>query len=169
MAENIYDNTDKETPKEDNYQADLKVEQNLNSSFYGKILETKKNYSKTLLKTGNDLRYDEEGLVHSGFIFSAADYAVAVAVNEPFLVTIGSKVSFYAPAKIGDEIEFEAWAYFEESKKREVKVVAKIKDIKVFEASFQVVVLEDHILKIQKKNLEDQATKRESGELKDAL
>ena len=129
--------------------------------FCGTIIDIKKNYAKTFVGLTPDMKYDSD-LANSGFLFIAADFAAQAAVNLPYLVTIGSKVSFFAPAKIGDIIEFEANAFFEESKKREVKVIGKIKEIKIFEGNFQIVVLEDHILKLQKQALETQATKRES-------
>jgi len=59
----------------------------------------------------------ELGLVHSGSIFSSADYAAAAAVNEENMIIIGAKTSFLAPAKIGDLIELEAKAKFEDSRK----------------------------------------------------
>ncbi|MDL2346572.1 PaaI family thioesterase [Campylobacter hyointestinalis] len=164
--ENIYENNkpdenvmlDATNP----FDASLKIYQNINNAFCGRIVDLKKNYAKTSIKLSGDMRYDDDGLAHSSFIFLAADYAAQAAVNLPYLVTIGSKVSFFAPAKIGDTIELEANAFFEESKKREVKVIGKIKEIKIFEGNFQIVVLEDHILKLQKQALETQATKRES-------
>ena len=95
---------------------------------------------------------DDLGLIHSGFIFGAADYAAAVAVNEPNVVIIGSRSKFLAPAKIDDLIEFEAKAKFEDSRKREIKVSGFINDIKVYEGLFQAVVLEQHIFKTKIKN-----------------
>ncbi|CUU85719.1 thioesterase [Campylobacter hyointestinalis] len=163
--ENIYEANKAEeapTPQPENpFGISVNVFQNTNSAFCGTIVDIKKNYAKTSIGLTPDMKYDSD-LANSGFLFIAADFAAQAAVNLPYLVTIGSKVSFFAPAKIGDMIEFEANAFFEESKKREVKVVGKIKDIKIFEGNFQIVVLEDHILKLQKQALETQATKRES-------
>ncbi|OCS31932.1 thioesterase [Campylobacter fetus subsp. venerealis LMG 6570 = CCUG 33900] len=159
MAENVYSDSIKDSATvidESLFQNSLNIPQAINTIFNGSIIDAKQNYSKTVLKTNNDMVYDDEGLIHSGFIFSAADWSAQVAVNQPFSVTIGSKVSFFAPAKVGDIIEFEAHAYFDESKKREIKVIGKIKEIKVFEGTFQIVVLEDHIFKLQKKNKEKQ-------------
>jgi acyl-coenzyme A thioesterase PaaI-like protein len=96
---------------------------------------------------------DEYGLIHSGFIFSAADYAAAVAVNEDNVVIIGGRSKFLAPAKLNDLIEFEAHAKFEDSRKREIKVDGYINDIRIFEGVFQAVILENHILKTKIKQL----------------
>jgi len=130
----------------------LRTHQRVKGNLLGSIINLEKGHAKVNLLTNNDMVIDELGLIHSGFIFSSADYAAAVAVNEENVVIIGSRVSFLAPAKIGDLIEFDAKAKFEDSRKREINVVGKINDIKVFEGVFHAVVLEKHIFKIKIKN-----------------
>ena len=55
--------------------------------------------------------------------------------------------------KVGDMVEFEAHAYYEESKKREVKVIGTVKEIKIFEGTYQIVVLEEHIFRLQQRKM----------------
>lgn len=131
----------------------LKTHEKLKSNLCGMIMELEKGYSKTSLQTTKEMALDELGLIHSGFIFSAADYAAAVAVNEPNVVIIGSRSKYLAPAKLNDIIIFEAKAKFEESRKREIKVTGSINEIKVYEGIFQAVVLEQHIFKTKIKNV----------------
>ncbi|ARR02243.1 MULTISPECIES: PaaI family thioesterase [Campylobacter] len=133
------------------FQGLLNIPININSTLCGGILDMKPNYAKTALVTSNEMIFDDEKLIHGGFIFGAAELAAHVSVNTQYSVTIGAKVNLYAPARVGDLIEFEAHAYFEESKKREVKVIGTIKGIKVFEGTYQIVVLEEHIFKLQQK------------------
>ena len=64
---------------------------------------------------------DAEGLIHSGFVFMGANYAALLAINEEFCVSIGARINFFGPLKLGDVVEFDAQARFEESRKREVK------------------------------------------------
>ena len=45
-----------------------------------------------------------------------------------------------------------------------MRVTGKTKDIKVFEGTFQVVILEDHIFKIYQANLQKQAAQRRNEE-----
>ena len=86
------------------------------------------------------------------------------AVNETFSVVIGAKIHFFAPTKLNEAIEFDARSHFNESKKREVRVTGTTNDIKVFEGTFQVVILEDHIFKIYKTSLQKQAAQRRNEE-----
>lgn len=131
----------------------LNIHKRSNKTYVGKIVALEKNYSKVNFTTTNDMITDELGLVHSGFIFSSADYAASVAINEENTVIIGSKVSFLAPAKNGDIVEFEARVKFEDLRKREIDVMGKINDIKVFQGTFYAVVLEKHIFKTKIKNV----------------
>ena len=87
-----------------------------------------------------------------------------VAVNETFSVVIGAKIHFFAPTRVNEAIEFDARSHFNESKKREVRVIGKTSDIKVFEGTFQVVILDDHIFKIYKTSLQRQAAQRKNEE-----
>ncbi len=135
------------------FQEDIVTHKKLNRLYAGNITELKKNYAKVSFSTTDEMRTDELGLVHSAFVFSSADYAAAVSINKPNTVIIGSKVSFLAPAKVGDVIDFEANVKFEDLRKREVEVVGKINDIKVFQGTFYAVVLEKHIFKTKIKNV----------------
>ncbi len=143
--ENPTYNTDE---KNENLQTHNKIRSNL----CGNIVKLEPSYSKTTLQTTKEMAVDDLGLVHSGFVFGAADYAAAVAVNEPNIVVIGSRSKFLAPAKVDDLIEFVAYAKFEDSRKREIKVTGHINDIKVYEGLFNAVVLDQHIFKTKIKN-----------------
>lgn len=125
---------------------DIKTHSKIKSTLVGNLIELAKNTSKVVLQTTNEMSVDEFGLVHSGFIFGSAEYAAVAAVNEPNVVIIGCRSKFFAPAKVGDLINFEAKGRFEDARKREIKVIGMINEIKVFEGIFQAVLLERHIL-----------------------
>jgi len=125
---------------------DLKTHLKVKSNLIGNLVELNKNTSKVVLQTTNEMSVDEFGLVHSGFIFGSAEYAAVAAVNEANVVIIGCRSKFFAPAKVGDLINFEAKGRFEDARKREIKVIGMINEIKVFEGIFQAVILERHIL-----------------------
>lgn len=133
---------------------DLLTHQKIRTSLSGNIISLDNSTSRTSLQTTNEMSVDSLGLIHSGFIFGAAEYAAAIAVNEENLVIIAAKTKFLAPAKSGDLIEFEAKAKFEDSRKREIRVTGEISEIKIFEGVFQAVVLEKHILKTKIKNID---------------
>lgn len=123
----------------------------LNTSLAGTIIELDKNFAKSILITTSDMVVDEQGLVFDAFIFAAANYVAQASINKEFSVVIGSKCFFYAPLKLGDVLELEAHALFDEtSKKREVKVVGHVKEIKMFEATIQVVSIDEHIFKLKR-------------------
>jgi len=133
---------------------ELNTHAQIKKSLSGNVIFLEKGHSKTTLQTTNDMSVDSLGLIHSGFIFGAAEYAAVAAINEENLVIISSKTKFLAPAKSGDLVEFDAKAKFEDARKREVKVTGKINEIKIFEGIFQAVVLENHILKTKLKNID---------------
>ena len=125
---------------------DLKTHLKIKSTLVGNLVAMSKNSSKVVLQTTHDMSVDEFGLIHSGFLFGSAEYAAVAAVNEPNVVVIGCRSKFFAPAKVGDLITFEAKGRFEDARKREIKVIGMINEIKVFEGLFQAVLLERHIL-----------------------
>ncbi|ECR1687825.1 PaaI family thioesterase [Campylobacter coli] len=123
----------------------------LNTSLAGTIIELDKNFAKSILITTSDMVVDEQGLVFDAFVFAAANYVAQASINKEFSVVIGSKCFFYAPLKLGDVLELEAHALFDEtSKKRDVKVVGHVKEIKMFEATIQVVSIDEHIFKLKR-------------------
>ncbi|NPA74028.1 MAG: PaaI family thioesterase [Epsilonproteobacteria bacterium] len=129
----------------------LKTHAKIKKYLTGDIEILKENYAKVRLTCTNEMSVDEMGLVHGGFTFGAADFAAMAAVNEPYVVLIGSKSKFLAPVKVGDVVIFEAHARFEDARKREVDVVGVLNDIKVFEGTFTAVILEEHVLKLKLK------------------
>ncbi|QKG29071.1 PaaI family thioesterase [Campylobacter sp. RM16187] len=168
MSDNIFDDSMQESvilPEDENpFRNELKTSPHINLSLSGSVVALGPNHAKTNFFATNEMVCDAQGLIHGGFVFSAASYAALASINETYSVMIGAKIHFYAPTMVNEMIEFDAHAHFGESKKREVRVIGKTKDIKVFEGTFQVVVLEDHILKIYKENIQKQATARRAEE-----
>ncbi|MBK1971125.1 hypothetical protein [Campylobacter sp. TTU_617] len=123
----------------------------LNNSLSGTIIELSKNYAKSILITSPEMIVDNQGLIFDAFVFSAANYVAQAAINKEYSVLIGSKCFFYAPLKLGDILELEAHALFDDSsKKREVKIIGYVSEIKVFEANLQIVTMDDHIFKLKR-------------------
>ena len=137
-------------------------------NFSGTAFLLDKNHAKTRFFTTADMVSDAEGLIHSGFVFMGANYAALLAINEEFCVSIGARINFFGPLKLGDVVEFDAQARFEESRKREVKVIGYVKEIKIFEGIFQLVTLEEHIFVTQQKNIQKEAAIRQKREREEA-
>lgn len=133
----------------------LKTHQEIERTLCGDLEELDKGYAKVTLVTTESMRADSHGLVHGGFIFGAADYAAMAAVNEPNVVLSGCSSSFLAPVRVGDEVTFEAKTKQKEGRKRDVMVSAYAYEVKVFEAEFNTVITENHVLNISLLNDED--------------
>lgn len=131
--------------------SELLTSPEVNTSLVGTIVALSKNYAKSVLITNSEMVVDDQGLIMDAFIFAAANYVAQAAINKEYSVLIGSKCHFYSPLKLGDILELEAHALFDESsKKREVKVIGHTKEIKMFEASIQVVCTDEHIFKLKR-------------------
>ncbi|WP_457600182.1 thioesterase, FlK family [Hydrogenivirga sp.] len=98
------------------------------------------------LSTTETMAADEKGLVHGGFIFSAADYSAMLAVNHPNVVLGRAEVKFLKPVKVGDTVRFEAKVEKREGKKIIVNVVGKRGEDEVFTGEFYCVVPQTHVL-----------------------
>ncbi len=134
--------------EEDNKIILLNTHEKIDSSLSGDIDELKRGYSKVILSTTEDMRADEVGLVHGGFIFSAADFAAMAAVNERNVVLASSSCQFLAPVRVGDAVTFVANERQKEGRKRSVHVTGSVLDIKVFEGEFKTVVTDNHVLNL---------------------
>jgi acyl-coenzyme A thioesterase PaaI-like protein len=131
---------------------ELKTHLKYNQKF-GRLTKLEENKAEVVLEATEDMAVDEEGLVHGGFTFSAADFCAMATVNEPFVVLARvMNCEFMAPVKVGDTVTFKGEVILREKRKVEVKVVGLIDEIKVFEGIFSCVVLDKHILKKSKKN-----------------
>lgn len=130
----------------------LRTHELINHRYSGDLDELKVGYAKVSLITNDDMGVDSYGLVHGGFIFCAADFAAMAAVNDPNVVLSAANVDFLSPVRVGDQVVFEAKVRHKDGRKREVKVVGSVLEIKVFEATLKTVVLEKHILKLDLMN-----------------
>ena len=126
----------------------LRTHENVNHDLSGEILRMEKGYVEIRLTTNSEMVADDQGLIHGGFIFSAADYAAMVAVNERNVVLVGSDCQFLSPVKFGDEVNFVARVRHKEGRKRNVYVEGHVLNIKVFEGEFKTVITERHVLKL---------------------
>jgi len=126
---------------------ELKTHLKFNPKF-GRLVEITENGARVILETTEDMAVDDEGLVHGGFTFGAADFCAMATVNEPYVVLVRAyNCEFMAPVKVGDIVEFTGEIILKEKRKVEVKVVGTLNEIKVFEGIFGCVVLDHHVLK----------------------
>lgn len=127
----------------------IKTHSRITSDLSGEVLLMENGYVETRLITTDSMLADDTGLIHGGFIFSAADYAAMLAVNEKNVVLVGSECQFLSPVKYHDEVNFVAKVRHKEGRKRNVHVKGFVLDIKVFEGEFKTVVTERHVLNLK--------------------
>ncbi len=120
----------------------LKLDQTLN----GTLKELKDGYAKISLQTTSIMIADEEGLVHGGFIFSAADFTAMAAVNAPYVVLAKSETKFLAPVKVGEVVSFEGTISQKDGNRATVDVIASVNNKVVFKGIFFTAVLKKHVL-----------------------
>lgn len=127
----------------------LNTHEKIDNDFCGRIEKVEKGHLELSLKTIPEMLADEQGLIHSGFIFSAADYAAMAAVNEKNVVLVGTNCQFLSPVRLGDIVQFIATVRHKEGRKRNVNVTGHVLDIKVFDGEFKTVVTDRHVLKLK--------------------
>ncbi|NPA55366.1 MAG: PaaI family thioesterase [Epsilonproteobacteria bacterium] len=127
----------------------LETHKEINQVFAGKLIEQKDHYAKVKLETREEMAVDSHGLIHGGFLFSAADFCAMATVNHPNVVLVTAKVKFLVPAKVGDVVYFESEMIFDDDKKQEISVIGRVNGIKIFEGLFGTVVLKKHVLKMK--------------------
>ena len=126
----------------------IHTHEKINADICGVIDKLESGYVELSLETTNEMLADDKGLIHGGFIFSAADYAAMVAVNERNVVLVAANTQFLSPVKLHDVVEFKAKVRHKEGRKRNVNVEGFVLDIKVFEGEFKTVVTDRHVLKL---------------------
>jgi len=89
---------------------------------------------------------DDRGLVHGGFVFGLADYAVMLAVNHPNVVLGAAETRFTAPVRVGEVIVAEAARTAQHGRKHVVEVRASVGDREVLRGTFTAYVLDRHVL-----------------------
>ncbi|NPA12049.1 MAG: PaaI family thioesterase [Epsilonproteobacteria bacterium] len=118
---------------------------------YGRLTELNDDFAKVVLECKPDMAVDEEGLIHGGFIFGAADFCAMATINEEYVVLAkATNCEFMAPLKVGDIVEFTSEILMKEKRKAEVKVTGTMNEIKIFEGIFSCVILDTHVLKYKK-------------------
>ena len=125
---------------------EIRTHRRIDQSLSGAPVELYEGKAIVKLKTDERMVADEYGLIHGGFVFSLADYASMLAVNEETVVLAKAEVKFLKPVKLGDEVVATAEVKGTEGKKRFVSVEVKRGDEVVFTGEFLCVVPEKHVL-----------------------
>ncbi len=120
----------------------LAIEQRL----CGEPRELREGYCRVEMKVGDEMRADERGLAHGGFVFGLADYAAMLAVNQPNVVLGSAQVRFLKPVVTDDTLTAEATVVERNARKRIVTVDVERAGEIVFRGEFVCFVPDEHIL-----------------------
>lgn len=127
----------------------VKTHTKIDSNYVGHVEKLTYENSIVSLVTTAMMSADDQDLVHSGFIGSAAEYTALVVVNEPNGMVFSVNAQYYACARAGDEIKFTGKVRHSDNRKREVHVVGNINAIKIYDAKIVILIPEYHPLKIK--------------------
>jgi acyl-coenzyme A thioesterase PaaI-like protein len=120
----------------------------INNNFCGTVVELDKGHSKIEFEPVEIMRSDEFGSVHSGFIFNSASFAAVACINEPNVVINSCSCVFFSSIRIGEIISFIAKDNTKEGKKRNVKVIGSLMELKIFEADFNIIITDNNNIKL---------------------
>ena len=98
------------------------------------------------LTATDEMRADETGLVHGGFVFGAADYAGMLAVNEPTVVLAGADVEFTAPAAVGDELRARGEVTNRTDRRVDVACTVTVDGETIMQGTFDCAVPDRHVM-----------------------
>lgn len=112
----------------------------------GEPLELGDGAAAVLLETRQEMRADDQGLVHGGFVFGLADYAAMLAVNHPHVVLGSAEVRFLKPVAVGERLLARAAVEATDGRKSRVRVEVRRGEETVMSGSFVCFTLERHLL-----------------------
>ena len=112
----------------------------------GEPRELREGYCRVELTAAEEMRADERGLVHGGFVFGLADYAAMLAVNEETVVLGSAQVRFLRPVVAGDLLSAEATVIERDGRKRIVAVDVATGGEVVFRGEFVCFIPDRHVL-----------------------
>ena len=112
----------------------------------GEPRELREGYCRVEMTVGDEMRADERGLVHGGFVFGLADYAAMLAVNQPNVVLGSAQVRFLKPVVTGELLTAEATVVERGGRKSIVAVDVQRAGELVFRGEFICFIPDEHIL-----------------------
>lgn len=125
---------------------DIKTHAKIDPALCGAAVEVAEGRAVVELETSQQMAVDEQGLVHGGFVFGAADHAAMLAINHPNVVLGASTSRFKAPVRVGERVRCEAVRVDGTERRQSVEVKASVGDVVVFEGTFTTFVLDAHVL-----------------------
>ena len=150
MADENTENTDLEIEDgQPTYDVSLDIDLSLHKKYSGMLKSLTEISAAVTFTPTDDMRLDDSGLVHSAFLMSAVEYAVYCAVNHKNTYIQSVKAEYLAPLEANNNYTIEAKVMYADKKKKIVFVKATLSEIIVFDAEFNVLSLDEHILDVK--------------------
>ncbi|MDH5464410.1 MAG: hypothetical protein OEW60_02215 [Thiovulaceae bacterium] len=127
----------------------LKTHELIDKAYVGNIETLSRGHCRVSLVTAEWMTVDSEHMVMSSFINMSAEFTALAAINEPNGMIMTVDAAYLAPIRMEEEIIFDATVRHTDGRKREVDVVGKFNDIKVYESRITITITEYHPLKIK--------------------
>ena len=106
----------------------IHTHQAIDRALSGEPVELAEGRALLRLVTTAAMAADDHGLVHGGFVFSLADHAAMLAVNQPTVVLGSAATRFLAPTRVGETLWAEATVEEVDGKKHRVSVTVRSGD-----------------------------------------
>ena len=125
---------------------EVRTHRSIDPRFSGAVVSLETGRARVALDTTSDLAADEHELVHGGFVFSLADHAAMLAINEPTVVLGSADVRFLRPVRVGETVVADAELAPDSGKKKIVAVTVRRGDDPVLTGTFTCFVPPQHVL-----------------------
>ena len=131
------------------YDVSLEIDINLPKKYSGMLKSLTETSSAVTFTPTDDMRLDDSGLIHSAFLMSAVEYAVHCVINSKNTYIQSVKAEYLAPLEANNTYTIDAKVMYADKKKKMVFVKVTLSDIVVFDAEFNVLSLDEHILDVK--------------------
>jgi acyl-coenzyme A thioesterase PaaI-like protein len=121
----------------------------LDKKWTGALVHISDNKVEVKFKATEEMAIDENGLIHSSFIMSACEYTALAVVNKENMYMQSVEAEYLAPIEIDTVYIIKATTKYQGDKKKIITVQAFCKEIKIFDGTFYILELEQHILDIK--------------------
>jgi acyl-coenzyme A thioesterase PaaI-like protein len=125
---------------------DVRTHLGLDRRLCGLPLDVGEGSAEVAFEAFLEMAADDRGLVHGGFVFSLADHAAMLAVNDPHVVLGSADVRFLKPVVVGERLVARAAVEETDGRRSKVRVEVLRGTEVVMAGTFLCITLERHVL-----------------------
>lgn len=125
---------------------DIRTHHAIDQRLCGVPTSLSEGHAEVRLDTVPAMAADEQGLVHGGFVFGAADHAAMLAINDPHVVLGSAAMRFVAPVRVGEQVVVTARRTAVDRRRHTVEVSCAVDGRSVLTGTLECFVLDRHVL-----------------------